>query len=114
MHDAGSIRFDGWRNLLQRRLAAARHKPSHEHAAATATRADECGCLHDTRSVHRDGRGHLLQRWLAAAGRDASFGRACVNAAASTATAVDSAVERQQHGMHDAGSVQCDGRRHLL
>jgi len=116
MHDAGSLRLDGWRNVLQRRLAAARHEPSLEHAAATATTpADKFGCLHHTRPVRGDGRRHLLQRWLAAAGRRASFGRARVNAAAATAaTAATAAAERQQHRMHDAGSVQRHGRRHLL
>jgi hypothetical protein len=114
MHDAGSVRFDGWRHLLQRRLVASRHEPSVEHAAtATGTRADQFRCLQHTRPVRGDGRGHLLQRWLAATGGFAPLERAGVNAATATATAVDTAAD-DFRWLRGSQSVRSYGWRHLL
>jgi glucose/arabinose dehydrogenase len=61
----GSVREHGWRHLLQRRLAAARHRYPDPHAAS--------GQLPGPGSVRGHGRRYLLQRRMAAARRANSY-----------------------------------------
>ena len=72
VHHAQSVRSNGRRNLLQRRLAASRHQSSERCHDATATAtttapaADDSGRLRDAEPVRRDGGADrcVLQRRL--------------------------------------------------
>jgi hypothetical protein len=130
MHDCGSIRIDGRRRLLQRRLVATGHGASGQqpracagagHCTGTDRATADCKLLHDARSVRRDGRRHLLQRRLAATRHGASGQQPCAGSRSctgiGTGTGAGTGADRttaECNFMHDVRSVCRHRRRRLL
>jgi hypothetical protein len=123
--DSGSVRRNGRRHLLQRRMAAARNADSgwslDTHAAAPDADANARDTtasfiapgLQDGGSIRCNGRRHLLQRWVAATGY--AHSRLDVDTAGRDTAAVDTtAVFSRITGLYDVRPVRRDRWRHLL